>query len=181
MHTSTESLDRAELRELQDERNRTEAFAEKAADLNNYGRALAQATNLEEIAAYCIQGISSLLSYDKTAYVEVGPSDETIISSTISDIPETDIRTIARRAIDTEGVVSTDADDGITSHSTLSVRIESATPDMGVLVTVFAAAATAAYSLSADSSRRTPSCSSSAATRASSASSCSRLRARTSA
>lgn len=66
-------------RRLQRERDRTEAFARKAADLNNYGRALAQSSSVEEVGAFCIQAVSSLLGHDQTAYVEVEPDGERIL------------------------------------------------------------------------------------------------------
>lgn len=133
-------------RRLQRERDRTEAFARKAADLNNYGRALAQSSSVEEVGAFCVQAVSSLLGYDQTAYVEVGPDGERIVSSTVAAVPDDALRTQARNAVQHDDVVRIHRADGATdsgqsassglSTVTLSIGLDGTEPLSGVLVTV---------------------------------------------
>jgi len=135
-------------RRLQRERDRTEAFARKAADLNNYGRALAQSSSVEEVGAFCIQAVSSLLDYDQTAYVEVEADGERIVSSTVATVSDDEIRRLARNATDHDKIVRThgaDEDVGADSPpnasqeapaSSMTVRLDGSTPTTGVLVTV---------------------------------------------
>ena len=125
-------------RDLERERDRTEAFARKAADLNNYGRALAQATTIEEVSAYCIEGLSALLDHDETAFVEVTAEDERITSSTVSTVDDATVCTLARTAADDDEIVairaSGEAPDAVASA--LTVRIESTAATTGVLVAI---------------------------------------------
>ncbi|QGN07089.1 hypothetical protein Hrd1104_07110 [Halorhabdus sp. CBA1104] len=123
---------------LEAERDRTEAFARKAADLNNYGRALAQATTVEEVSAYCIEGLSSLLSLSETAFVEVGPEDTPITSSTVSNGFESQLRSIARHAAEDEAVVAVHEGESVPADvaSVLTVRLENTAATTGVLVAI---------------------------------------------
>lgn len=125
------------LGELQRERDRSEEFARKAADLNNYGRALAQAATIEEVSAYCIEGVSSLLGLDESAFVEV---DETalVISSTISTISDSTIRTLAMEADDDEAIVAVREHPELPEsiESVLTLRLDTSTETTGVLIAV---------------------------------------------
>ncbi|WEL17244.1 putative membrane protein [Halorhabdus sp. SVX81] len=134
-------------RQLQRERDRTEAFARKAADLNNYGRALAQSSSVEEVGAFCIQAVSSLLGYDQTAYVEVEPDGERIVSSTVAGVPDGEIRRLARHAAAQDDVVriqrpgddttvATPSGSPDLSMASLSIVLDGAAQTTGVLVTV---------------------------------------------
>lgn len=134
-------------RRLQDERDRTEAFARKAADLNNYGRALTQSSSVEEVGAFCIQAVSSLLGYDQTAYVEVAPDGERVLSSTVATVPDDELRLLARNAADRDAVVRLHAREGDQQEDSartgpqpprpaLTVRLDTPTQPTGVLVTV---------------------------------------------
>ncbi|MFB6202603.1 MAG: hypothetical protein ABEI98_11420 [Halorhabdus sp.] len=125
-------------RELQRERDRTEEFAQKAADLNNYGRALAQATTVEEVSAYCIEGLASLLDRDETAFVEVRSDSERITSSTVSSVDDASIRSLARTATDDPTVVTLRAEHSSPGavESALTVRLETTGESTGVLVAV---------------------------------------------
>jgi K+-sensing histidine kinase KdpD len=126
------------LRKLEAERDRTEEFARKAADLNNYGRALAQATTVEEVSAYCIEGLSSLLSLSETAFVEVGPEDASITSSTVSNGFESQLRSVARQAAEDETIVAVHEDGhlGEDVASVLTVQLENTAATTGVLVAI---------------------------------------------
>ncbi|WP_181684677.1 hypothetical protein [Halorhabdus salina] len=123
-------------RELEAERDRTEEFARKAADLNNYGRALAQATSVEEVSAYCIEGLSSLLGLSETAFVEVGPEDAPITSSTVSNGSEAQLRVIAREAAEDDRVVAVHENGNVPEDvaSVLTVRLENTAATTGVLI-----------------------------------------------
>jgi uncharacterized membrane protein len=77
---------RQRLRELEAERDRVETFANTAADMNNYGRAIAQADTVEGVGAFCLEAAATLLGSRETAIVEV--KDETIhfVGNTIAGI-----------------------------------------------------------------------------------------------
>lgn len=70
-------------RELEAERDRIEAFAGKAADINNYGRELNRARSVDEVSALCIEAIQTLLGLTETALVAVEAEGGTVIDSTI--------------------------------------------------------------------------------------------------
>ena len=129
-------------RRLQRERDRTEAFARKAADLNNYGRAIAQSSSVEEVGAFCIQAVSSLLGHDQTAYVEVEADGERILSSTVAGVPDEEIRRLAGTATGQADIVvlhgagQTDAAPADPLPSALTVRLDRTAGTTGVLVTV---------------------------------------------
>lgn len=124
-------------RELENERDRSEAFARKAADLNNYGRALAQATTVEEVSAYCIEGVSSLLGYDRTAFFEVDGEETSVVSSTLVD-EEVDVaRRVAREATDEESIIAIREDSDLPPPTDmLTIRLESTADRTGVLVAI---------------------------------------------
>ncbi|CCQ34769.1 integral membrane sensor signal transduction histidine kinase protein [Halorhabdus tiamatea SARL4B] len=129
-------------RRLQCERDRTEAFARKAADLNNYGRALAQSSSVEEVGAFCIQAVSSLLGLDQTAYVEVEPDNERIVSSTVAAVSDDEIRRLARTGGDQDDVVvyghehTGDPSTTFEHFGSMTVRLDNTVGTTGVLVTV---------------------------------------------
>ncbi|WP_135663025.1 hypothetical protein [Halorhabdus rudnickae] len=125
------------LRELERERDRTAAFARKAADLNNYGRALAQATTVEEVGAYCIEGLSALLDHDETAFVEVDADTEHVTSSTVTTVEDGTLRSLARTAAEDDTVVSHREDElPEPTASVLTVRLESTASTTGMLIAV---------------------------------------------
>ncbi|WP_136687780.1 hypothetical protein [Halorhabdus amylolytica] len=125
------------LRELERERDRTADFARKAADLNNYGRALAQAATVEEVGAYCIEGLSALLDHDETAFVEVGVESEHVASSTVSTVEDGTLRSLARRAADDDAVVAVrEGNLPGPVASVLTIRLESTASTSGVLIAV---------------------------------------------
>lgn len=74
---------RSRLRELEAERDRVEAFGQKAADVNNYGRAIASAGSDDAIAAYITEAVSSLTGIDETAVLRVRGDEAELLSNTV--------------------------------------------------------------------------------------------------
>jgi K+-sensing histidine kinase KdpD len=101
-------------RELEHERDRIEAFAGKAADINNYGRELNRARSVDEVSALCIEAIQTLLGLTETAFIAFEDADGTIIDSTIIGADEPALIDIAQEALEQEqasAVVREDAPD----------------------------------------------------------------------
>jgi len=74
---------RTRLRELEAERDRVEAFGRKAADVNNYGRAIATAGSDDAIAAYIVEAIGSLTGIDETAVLRVRETEAELLANTV--------------------------------------------------------------------------------------------------
>lgn len=68
---------RRRLAALEGERDRIEAFAGKAADVNNYGRAIYSAESRDGVAAYVIQAVATLVDLGETAVVVLEDGDAT--------------------------------------------------------------------------------------------------------
>lgn len=81
---------RARERELERERDRIEAFAGKAADINNYGRALNRAQSVDEVSALCIEGLQTLLGLTSSGFVAIDGDQSTVVNSTIVGV-ETEV------------------------------------------------------------------------------------------
>jgi GAF domain-containing protein len=92
---------RQTLRELERERDRIEAFGNKAADVNNYGRAVNQCGSVDEVSALCIQAMQALLGVSEVAVLAL--SEETaVIDDTILNVSEETLRSLGDRAGDGE-------------------------------------------------------------------------------
>ncbi len=92
---------RLRLRELERERDRIEAFGNKAADVNNYGRAVNRCDSVDEVSALCIQAMQALLGVSEVAVLALG--DETrVIDDTILNVSEETLRSLGERAGDGE-------------------------------------------------------------------------------
>lgn len=95
-------------RELQSQRDRVRSFAEKAADVNNYGRLLNQATDADEIAALALEGAALLVGYTDAALVTTHPElrvvDTTLPAGSMND----EMRAIADIALDSDGATVVD-------------------------------------------------------------------------
>ncbi|MEA5386622.1 hypothetical protein VB779_05705 [Haloarculaceae archaeon H-GB11] len=89
---------RGRLRELQAERDRIERFAQKAADVNNYGRAILQASVVEEVAAYSIEAVETLTGFYETAFVEIVDDEIEIVGSTWTRADDETVAKLARSA-----------------------------------------------------------------------------------
>ena len=86
------------LRELERQRDRVESFANKAADVNNYGWALNQSTSVDEVSALCIQAMQALLGLSEVAIVAVTAEDTEPIDNTILDVTTEDLAALASTA-----------------------------------------------------------------------------------
>jgi GAF domain-containing protein len=102
-------------RELEAERDRIEAFAGKAADINNYGRELNRARSVDEVSALCIEAIQTLLGLTEAALVAVEADDGAVIDSTIINTDRAELVNLGRESLDQEKadavVRDTDTDD----------------------------------------------------------------------
>jgi len=82
--------------ELEIERDRVEAFGRKAADVNNYGRAIASAGSDDAIAAYITEAISSLTGIDETAVLRVRDEEAELLSNTVRAVSAERVTELAR-------------------------------------------------------------------------------------
>lgn len=91
---------RNRLSELETERDRVEAFGKKAADVNNYGRAIAAAGSVDAVAAYVTEAISSLSDIDETAMLRARDDEAELLSNTVRSADKQTIAELARGARD---------------------------------------------------------------------------------
>ncbi|MFB6152339.1 MAG: hypothetical protein ABEJ40_11095 [Haloarculaceae archaeon] len=120
---------RRRLRQLETERDRVGSFASKAADLNNYGRAISQCDSVAGVSAFSIEAVSSLLSVDDAAFVEVIDGEVHVVDNTIVDIDRETVEALVTVALDQEA-------------GTVDVHDESPVPlerDVGGVVTIHVA------------------------------------------
>ncbi|PSP84485.1 hypothetical protein BRC96_05005 [Halobacteriales archaeon QS_6_64_34] len=82
--------------ELEIERDRVEAFGRKAADVNNYGRAIASAGSDDAIAAYITEAISSLTGIDETAVLRLRDEEVELLSNTVRAVSAERVAELAR-------------------------------------------------------------------------------------
>jgi len=87
---------RNRLRALEAERDRVETFGRKAADVNNYGRAIASAGSDDAIAAYITEAISSLTGIDETAVLRVRDEEAELLSNTVRAVSAERVTELAR-------------------------------------------------------------------------------------
>lgn len=92
---------RQHMRELERERDRVQAFGNKAADVNNYGRALNQCDTVDEISALCIQAMQALLGVSEVAVLALD-DDAAVVDDTILNVSATTLQSLGDRARDTE-------------------------------------------------------------------------------
>jgi hypothetical protein len=93
---------RTRLQEAEYQRDRIEAFANRAADMNNYGRAVNQCSTTEEVSALCVEAVATLVDISETAFVERRGELATIIDKTIVGVSDETIAEMAMRASDTD-------------------------------------------------------------------------------
>lgn len=80
--------------DLRHQRDRIEAFGNRAADVNNYGRALGQASTLDEVSALCVQALGTLLGVSRVAVVDVGREDLRVLDSTLAASDDDIVRAV---------------------------------------------------------------------------------------
>lgn len=83
-----DAQNRQRQRELEEQRDRVETFANKAADVNNYGRALNGSDSLYEVSSLCIQGIQALLGLSQMVTVVTDGENVRIVDNTIVNVDE---------------------------------------------------------------------------------------------
>ena len=91
---------RARERELATERDRVEAFAGKAADINNYGRELHRAGSVDEISALCIEALQALLGLTASAFVVVDGEESEVVNSTLVSGDDATLGELARGTLE---------------------------------------------------------------------------------
>lgn len=98
--------------ELQRQRDRIEAYANRAADVNNYGRALNQSDSIEEVSALCVEAVATLVGFHDTAFVELRGEFATLLDNTIVGVDDAVVADLAGRGTDAEqATVTTHTDD----------------------------------------------------------------------
>jgi hypothetical protein len=116
-------------RELEAERDRVEQFAQKAADINNYGRELNRSETVDEISSLCIQALQAFLGLTELAFVVIDEESATLVDNTIvgveegtlvdlaNDVREQEPATVERSA-PTRAAVAERTDEVIGAHVT---------------------------------------------------------------
>ncbi|KOX95123.1 hypothetical protein [Haloarcula rubripromontorii] len=87
---------RSRLRELVAERDRIEAFAGKAADVNNYGRAIASAPSVDGVAAFVVEAFGTMTGMEETAVIRLRDGDAVALANTIRTVPVDVVGSLAR-------------------------------------------------------------------------------------
>ena len=77
---------RGRLRELAAERDRIEAFAGKAADVNNYGRAIASAPSVDGVAAFVVEAFGTMTGMEETAVIRLRDGDAVVLANTVRTV-----------------------------------------------------------------------------------------------
>jgi len=85
--------------ELAAERDRIETFAGKAADVNNYGRAIYSARSVDGVAAYLVQAVETLIDLRQTAVARVDGDDVELVADTTRDVDREALTHLARDAL----------------------------------------------------------------------------------
>lgn len=127
---------RRRLRSLERERDRIEAFGGKAADVNNYGRAIARCDAVSGVAAFCIEAVATLLDVRHSAVLELSGDAMRVVGNTTEADRET-LRALAEAALDQEvGAVEVResvSGDGVGADTVLSALV-SDHPDASVVM-----------------------------------------------
>lgn len=92
-----DAKNREHTRELAAQRDRVQTFANRAADVNNYGRALNQCGDLDDVAALLVQAVGTLLELDETAVLERDNDGFRVVESTVVDAEPPALETLAER------------------------------------------------------------------------------------
>ncbi len=89
-------------RKLRAERDRIEAFGNKAADVNNYGRALNQCRSVDDVSALCIEAMQTLLGVSEVGVLALDEESVEVVDDTILNVDDETLATLGRRATDDE-------------------------------------------------------------------------------
>ncbi len=112
-------------RALRRERDRVEAFANKAADVNNYGRALNRSESLHDVSALVVEAMSTLLDISESAVI-VADGDFEIVDNTVDHVPSGALEELAGRTVDENEatfVTHDDPPEAIAEHGATAVSL----------------------------------------------------------
>lgn len=118
---------RQSLRDLEAERDRVEAFGNKAADVNNYGRALNQCGSVDEVSALCIQAMQALLGVSEVAVLALDDEEMEVVDDTILNVSESTLRTLGDKGRNAERatvVTHEDVPDELAERTPAVVSVE---------------------------------------------------------
>jgi len=87
--------------ELERERDRVEAFAQKAADVNNYGREVNRSSSLDEVSSLCIESLQAFLGLSESAVVVTDGEESQFVDNTVVG-PRDVVADLAIDALDQE-------------------------------------------------------------------------------
>jgi hypothetical protein len=110
--------------ELERQRDRVEGFANRAADVNNYGRALNQCDTVEEVSGLCVEGVTTLVSVHRTAVVELRGEMASILENTIVGVDDQVVAELAASGSDAPQAAVRTHSDGLPAG--LATDVESA-------------------------------------------------------
>jgi hypothetical protein len=114
-------------RELERERDRIEVFGNKAADVNNYGRALNQCDSADEVSALCIEAMQALLGVSEVAVLALEDDTVAVIDDTILNVSAETLASLGERARGAERatvVTHDDVPDELSERATAVVTVE---------------------------------------------------------
>jgi len=127
-------------RELAAERDRVEQFAQKAADVNNYGRELNRSDSLDEVSSLCIQGIQAFLDVTEVAIVATDADDHEFLDNTVVSAADETLFELANDALDQEpasAVTVEDTPDALDVPTDLLSMLVTAHDDSSIVLLAF--------------------------------------------
>ena len=127
-------------RELAAERDRVEQFAQKAADVNNYGRELNRSDSLDEVSSLCIQGIQAFLDVTGVAIVATDADDHEFLDNTVVSAADETLFELANDALDQEpasAVTVEDTPDALDVPTDLLSMLVTAHDDSSIVLLAF--------------------------------------------
>lgn len=89
-------------RELQHERDRIEQFANKAADINNYGRELNRSESVEEVSSLCLEAMQTFLGLTDLAFAVTDDDECYLVDDTTVGIDDQTLADLADQSRDQE-------------------------------------------------------------------------------
>ena len=127
-------------RELAAERDRVEQFAQKAADVNNYGRELNRSDSLDEVSSLCIQGIQAFLDVTGVAIVATDADDHEFLDNTVVSAADETLFELANDALDQEpasAVTVEDPPDALDAPTDLLSMLVTTHDDSSIVLLAF--------------------------------------------
>jgi len=126
-------------RDLEAERDRVEAFAKKAADVNNYGREINRSDSLDEVSSLCIQAFQALLDITEIAFVVSEGDEFEFVDNTVINTEADTLAALAADALDQEpsSLVIESAPDPVADKGELFSILVTEHEDSAVLVLAF--------------------------------------------